>query len=118
MNLLLSVALHNVLLMNQVEIWWHVCFASAIPGTGSWKKCHGTGENVSLIGALRLRRVDCHRTSERSVTVGVFLAPMNHVPAVVRAIVGDNLKVHHATAVRAAIEADAFGIAADADISH
>lgn len=68
-----------------------------------------TGENVSLLGALSLEGLIATLSIKGSVDTAVFLTYLTTVllpqlwPGAI--VVMDNLKVHHAHAVRSAIEA-------------
>ncbi|MBM0740334.1 IS630 family transposase [Phormidium sp. CLA17] len=67
------------------------------------------GTNVSLIGALSLDGLIASMTLEGSVDTAAFLSYVNDVLVpqlwIGAIVVMDNLKVHHAHSVRAAIEA-------------
>ena len=85
-------------------------FARSIRGERAVGKIpRNTGENVSLIGALSLDGLIATMSVKGSVDRDVFLTHLSPVllpqlwPGAI--VVMDNLKVHHATAVRAALEA-------------
>lgn len=67
------------------------------------------GKNFSVVGAIRIDRVDCHQVFEGAVNARRFIDFVKqrlcrHLqPGDV--VVMDNLRVHHAPAVRKAIEA-------------
>lgn len=70
---------------------------------------HNTGQNVSLIGALSLDGLIVTMTINGSVNTEVFMTYVTQilVPQLWQGaiVVMDNLKVHYAASVRAAIEA-------------
>jgi transposase len=111
-DLVLSVDLHNLVFVDEsgVNIGMARLFARSIRGERAVGKIpRNTGENVSLIGALSLEGLIATMSVKGSVDTDVFLTYLSHVllpqlwPGAI--VVMDNLKVHHATAVRAAIEA-------------
>lgn len=84
-------------------------FARAIRGERAVGKMpRSKGENVSIIGALSLNGLIATMSVKGSVDTDVFLTYLNHVllPQLWSGaiVVMDNLKVHHATAVRSVIE--------------
>lgn len=110
-NWLLSVDLHNLVFVDQsgVNIGMARLFARAIRGERAVGKMpRSKGENVSIIGALSLNGLIATMSVKGSVDTDVFLTYLNHVllPQLWSGaiVVMDNLKVHHATAVRSVIE--------------
>lgn len=108
---LLGVDLHNLIFVDEsgVNIGMARLFARAIRGKRAVGKMpRNTGENVSLLGALSVDGLIATMSVKGSVDTDVFLTYLRHVllPQLWSGaiIVMDNLKVHHATAVRSVIE--------------
>lgn len=109
---LLSVAPRNLVFVDEsgVNLGIASLFARAIQGQRAvGHKPRNTGENISLLGALSLDGLIATMSVKGSVNTDVFLTYLTQVllPQLWQGaiVVVDNLKVHHATAVRQIIEA-------------
>jgi len=107
----LEVDPHNLVFVDQsgVNLGMARLFARALRGERAvGHKPRNTGENVSLLGALSFDGLIASMSVKGSVDTKVFLCYLTNVllPQLWAGaiVVMDNLKVHHATAMRAAIE--------------
>lgn len=109
---LLGVDPHNLVFVDEsgVNLGMARLFARAMQGQRAvGHKPRNTGENISLLGALSLDGLIATMSVKGSVNTDVFLTYLTQVllPQLWQGaiVVMDNLKVHHAFAVRQLIEA-------------